>query len=74
MTNITELVQVKASAVPSVPRQISATQRLAALELAQNTEEFLSLRKHTVGVFAAKLMDDAVELLRDLAGDAKAQP
>lgn len=37
--NVTSLTSITASAVPAAPKQISATQRLAALELARSLQD-----------------------------------
>lgn len=62
---ITDLTQVRASAVPAVPKEITATQRLAALELAQRCEDLYSgMHEHTL---QRCYLRDAVELLREIA-------
>jgi hypothetical protein len=71
MNNVNEITSIKASAVPAVPKQLSASQRIAALELAQkiedHTQAFLESK------YGMKLLDDARRLLRELAGDAKGE-
>lgn len=71
MTNVTELPQVKASAVPAVPRTITATQRLAALNLAREIADYKP--DPMFGQYGRRLMRDATSLLNELAGDAKGE-
>ncbi len=68
---VTELHQCKASAVPAVPRTISASQRLAALELAQRAEDYGEL--YLIDGTFRRLCDDCASMLRELAGDAKGE-
>jgi len=69
MNNITDITSIRASAVPSVPKTITPTQRLAALELARQISEY---REYGEG-YGLKLLSDAEKLLNELAGDAKVQ-
>lgn len=63
------VTEITASAVPSVPRTISATQRLAALNVAREIEEYR--KTVTLPPYAKKLLDDSYLILMELAGDAK---
>lgn len=70
MNNVTE---IKASAVPAVPKTISATQRLAALSTAQYISEYRE-HPHLRSESMTNLLLDRVErLCRELAGDAKGE-
>lgn len=73
MNNVTDLHQCKASAVPSVPRTISATQRLAALELARELSEYRSSPMTVMPEYARLLSLRAESFLNELAGDAKGE-
>lgn len=70
--SVTDLTSIRASAVPAVPRTISASQRLAALTKAQELED---IAEYITGADIATVfrvaMHDAAKLLRELAGDAK---
>jgi hypothetical protein len=61
--NITDLHQIRASTVPAVPKEITASQRLAALELAQRCEDY----GPDPNSYVAKMLDDCARLLREIA-------
>lgn len=64
------VTEIRASAVPAVPRQITATQRLAALELARSIGDAIE----GIGEgYGTHLMRKAVKMLNEIAGDAKGE-
>lgn len=71
MSNVTDLTSIRASAVPAIPNEISATQRLAALNLARDIQEYG--KTITLPPYAQKLQRDSYSLLMELAGDAKGE-
>ena len=71
--NVTTFNSITASAVPSIPKTITATQRLAALAQAQETEDYCDSIYVEHGSQADKKMRDCVKILRELAGDAKVE-
>jgi hypothetical protein len=68
---VTDLTSIRASTVPSVPKTITATQRLAALELARSIHDFESVAE--LGPYVRKLLLDCSSLLNELASDAKGE-
>ena len=68
--NVTTFNSITASAVPSIPKTITATQRLAALNLAREIQEYGDT---AVNPYARKLLRDSYSLLIELAGDAKGE-
>ena len=63
---VTELHQIKASAVPSVPKQLTAQQRLAALNLASSIAEYREL-PGSKPAYAMLLLETAEKMLREVA-------
>lgn len=70
---VIELTSIRASAVPAVPRTISASQRLAALERAEDIEEIAVILEEEGRKYMANIARKAVSLFRELAGDAKGE-
>lgn len=81
IVSITDLVQVKASAVPAVPKSISATQRLAALNHVLAIDDAIDYHKQNEGdayssgisPYLMSMLVDSRNILMELAGDAKVQ-
>ena len=73
MNNITDFTSIRASAVPAVPRTISATQRLAALNFAHEVRDYLGHPDLERAPMADLLLRRAERLALELAGDAKGE-
>ena len=65
------ITKITASAVPAVPRTITATQRLAALELARSIHDLESVAE--LGPYVRKLLLYCAAMLNEIAGDAKGE-
>lgn len=66
MNNVTSITSIRASAVPSIPKEISALQRLAMLNLA---DEIRDVVKHpnTNRTYGTVLLETAEKMLREAA-------
>lgn len=79
MNNVTDLTSIRASAVPSVPREISASQRLAALNHVRAIDDAIDYHKQNEGdayssgisPYLMSILVDSRNILRELAGDGK---
>lgn len=69
MNNITDFTSIRASAVPSVPKTLSASQRLAALNEAQQLEDASEFSGAMTVTTAMEMLKRTAKLLRELAGD-----
>lgn len=71
--SVTDLTSIRASAVPAVPRTISATQRLAALNLAADLIDYADDPQADSLPFLKHKMKTAARLLNEIASDAKGE-